>query len=72
MIHCDYADDRNGTVDGLSGKEAVEAGAAYLFVTLGVPAIVGPAGSNDSLYAYPFAEEADAVEDEVLTEETTD
>jgi hypothetical protein len=54
-VHCNYEDDEDGTLDGKSGEEAVQAATRYLVEELQVPVIIGPSGSGDSSYAYDIA-----------------
>jgi ABC-type branched-subunit amino acid transport system substrate-binding protein len=55
VVHCDYSDDEEGLTDGRTGEEAVQSAASFLFGELGAPVAIGPAGSNDSIFAFEVA-----------------
>lgn len=60
-IQCDYQNDNSNEIDGLIGYDAVQFGMTYLAEDLGVPLVIGPAGSDDSIAAYDIAKESQTV-----------
>lgn len=61
LVECDYQDDSDGIIYGISDQSPVEDPTSFLIEKLSAPVIIGPAGSNDSLLSYPFAEKLNSV-----------
>ena len=56
VISCDYGNDDDSLIDGLTEADAVGAVADYLVNRFGINVIVGPAGSGDVRAAYNTAQ----------------